>query len=64
MRAQDSVAWATKTYRWSIRLKDKPEAMERQGAASIVLDKHDGQWKIVNMHNSSRDPKAASPPKT
>lgn len=64
VRVQDSVAWATETYRYSIRLKDKPEAIERRGVATSVLSKRDGQWKIVNMHNSSRVPKATSLPKT
>lgn len=57
VRLEGELALATETYRYKIELKDKPEAIERQGAASSVLKKIDGQWRIVSMHNSSRTPK-------
>ncbi len=60
VRQEGPVAWATETYRYTIRLKDKPEPIERQGVATSVLRKSDGQWRIVSMHSSSRTPK---PPK-
>lgn len=64
VKVVDSVAWATETYRYTIRLKDKPELIERQGVASSVLNKQNGQWKIVSMHSSSRAPKPAPKPNT
>lgn len=60
VRLEGPVAWATETYRYTIRLKDKPGPIERQGVATSVLRKSGGQWRIVSMHSSSRTPK---PPK-
>lgn len=57
VRLEGPIALATETYRYTIRLKDKPEPIERQGAATSVLKKIDGKWKILSMHNSSRTPK-------
>ena len=57
VRLEGAIALATETYRYTIRLKDKPEPIERQGAATSVLKKIDGKWKILSMHNSSRTPK-------
>lgn len=57
VRLEGPIALATETYRYTIRLKDKPEPIERQGAATSVLKKIDGKWKILSMHNSSRAPK-------
>lgn len=57
VRLEGELALATETYRYKIELKDKPEAIERTGAASSVLKKIDGQWRILSMHNSSRTPK-------
>ena len=57
VHVEGPVAWATETYRYTIHLKDKPEPIERQGVATSVLRKVDGQWRIVSMHNSSRAPK-------
>lgn len=57
VNVMESVAWATETYRYTIRLKDKADVIERQGVASTVLNKHDGQWKIVSTHSSSRVPR-------
>ena len=58
VRLEGPIALATETYRYSIRLKDKPEPIERQGVATSVLKKSDGQWQIVSTHSSSRAPKA------
>jgi uncharacterized protein (TIGR02246 family) len=60
VRLEGPIALATETYRYTIRLKDKPEPIERQGVATSVLRKSDGEWRIVSMHSSSRTPK---PPK-
>lgn len=58
VRLEGPIALATETYRYTIRLKDKPEPIERQGVATSVLKKSDGQWQIVSTHSSSRVPKA------
>lgn len=58
VRLEGPIALATETYRYTIRLKDKPEPIERQGVATSVLKKSDGQWQIVSTHGSSRVPKA------
>lgn len=57
LRIEGNIALATETYRYSIRLKDKPDVIERQGVATSVLKKSDGVWRIVSMHSSSRVPK-------
>ncbi len=61
VRVEGKFAWATETYRYAIRLKDKakPELIERQGVASSVLKKIGGEWKIVSMHSSTRTPRPA-----
>lgn len=63
VRLEGPIALATETYRYTIMLKDKPEPIERQGVATSVLKKTDGQWKIVSTHSSSRTPKAKPAPK-
>lgn len=57
VRVEGALALVTETYRYTIRLKDKPEPIERQGVATSVLRKSDGQWRFVSMHSSSRAPK-------
>ena len=57
VRLEGPLALATETYRYTIRLRDKPEPIEREGAATSVLKKIGGKWKILSMHNSSRTPK-------
>lgn len=57
VRVEGALALATETYRYTIRLKNKPDPIERQGVATSVLRKSDGQWRIVSMHSSSRTPK-------
>ena len=61
VRIEGRFAWATETYRYTIRLKDKakPEPIERQGVATSVLKKIGSDWKIVSMHSSTRTPKPA-----
>lgn len=57
VRVDGHIAWTTETYRYTIKLKDKPEPIIRQGVATSVLRKSDGDWKIVQTHSSSRTPK-------
>jgi uncharacterized protein (TIGR02246 family) len=57
VKTAGDVAWATETYRYTIQLKDKPDPIERQGVATSVLQRQGGEWKIVSMHSSSRQPK-------
>lgn len=61
VRVEGPIAWATETYRYTIRLKDKakPDPIERQGVATSVLRKVGSEWKIVSMHSSARPPKTA-----
>jgi uncharacterized protein (TIGR02246 family) len=57
VRLEGAIALATETYRYTIVLKDKPDPIERQGVATSVLKKLDGQWRIISTHSSSRTPK-------
>ena len=50
-------AFSTETYYYVIVLKEDDRTIERQGAATSVLHKENGQWKIMKAHNSSRAPK-------
>lgn len=50
-------AFSTETYNYVIVLKEGDKTIERRGAATSVLHKEDGQWKIMKAHNSSRAPK-------
>ena len=50
-------AFSTETYYYVIVLKEGDRTIERQGAATSVLHKENGQWKIMKAHNSSRAPK-------
>lgn len=61
VRVEGRLAWATETYRYTIRLKDKakPDPIERQGVATSVLKKIGNDWKIVSMHSSARTPRPA-----
>ncbi len=47
-------AFGTETYVYVIVLKESEKVIERQGAATSVLHKEDGVWKIMKSHNSSR----------
>lgn len=61
VRLEMPLALATETYRYTIVLKDKPDPIERQGVATSVLKKIDGEWKILSTHTSSRTPKPKAP---
>lgn len=61
VRIEGEMALATETYRYTIRLKSKPDIIERQGVATSVLKKIDGEWRIVSTHSSSRTPKPKPP---
>ncbi len=54
VRMAGEYAFATETYVYVIVLKDSGKVIERQGAATSVLHKEDGMWKIMKSHNSSR----------
>lgn len=64
VRVEGKFAWATETYRYTIRLKDKakPDPIERQGVASSVLKKFGSEWKIISIHSSTRTPRPAKKP--
>ncbi len=52
------IAYAAETYRYRIE-PHEGEAVERQGAATSVLTRSDGRWRIALMHNSSRRPRGS-----
>lgn len=56
VRFEGPVALATETYRYRIEPKSGDVA-ERLGVATSVLNKIDGEWKIISMHNSARRPR-------
>jgi len=47
-------AFGTETYVYVIVLKEGEKVIEKQGAATSVLHKEEGTWKIMKSHNSSR----------
>jgi len=47
-------AFGTETYVYVIVLKEGERVIEKQGAATSVLHKEEGVWKIMKSHNSSR----------
>ncbi len=53
-------AFGTETYVYVIVLKEGEKVIEKQGAATSVLHKEDGVWKIRKSHNSSRAVKKAT----
>ncbi|MCF6361250.1 MAG: nuclear transport factor 2 family protein [Cyclobacteriaceae bacterium] len=53
-------AFGTETYVYVIVLKEGERVIEKQGAATSVLHKEDGVWKIMKSHNSSRDVRKAT----
>ena len=57
MIVDGNYAFSTETYHYVIVLKEEDKVIERQGAATSVLHKENGQWKIMKAHNSSRAPK-------
>ena len=52
-------AFTTETYVYVIVLKEGEKVIERQGVATSILRKEDGDWKIMKSHNSSRAVKKA-----
>lgn len=53
-------AYATETYRFRIAFKDAARApVERQGVATSVLERRNGEWRILSYHSSSRAPRTA-----
>ncbi len=53
-------AFGTETYVYVIVLKEGEKVIQRQGAATSVLHKENGVWKIMKSHNSSRAVKKAT----
>ncbi|GIK49867.1 MAG: hypothetical protein BroJett013_25640 [Alphaproteobacteria bacterium] len=57
IRVMGDVAFATETYTYRIVLKDG-RTIDRQGAATSVLAREAGGWRIAQHHSSSRAPRA------
>lgn len=49
-------AFATEAYKYTIVLKKDNSIIERKGAATTILKKEDGVWKIWQTHTSARRP--------
>lgn len=49
------LALATETYIYKIVFKGDRPPIEKRGLATSVLKKIDGEWKIIQTHNSSRN---------
>lgn len=49
-------AFATETYNYTIVLEKDASVVERRSAATTILKKVDGEWKIWQTHTSSRRP--------
>lgn len=47
-------AFTTESYIYNIVLKEESRKVERKAAATSVLKKIDGSWKIIKTHSSSR----------
>ncbi len=47
-------AFTTETYVYNIVLKEDSRIVERKAAATSVLKKIDGNWRIIKTHSSSR----------
>ena len=47
-------AFAAETYSYTIVVAQDNEVVKRNGVATSVLKKIDGEWKIIINHNSSR----------
>lgn len=57
------IAWVGETYRFRITLKSDGREIERKGAATYVLRRIGGAWRIQMLHSSSRPvdrPKSSS----
>ncbi|MGD9967297.1 MAG: SgcJ/EcaC family oxidoreductase [Hyphomonadaceae bacterium] len=57
IRILGDVALAAETYTYRIALKDG-RTVDRQGAATSVLERQAGGWRIMQHHSSSRAPRA------
>lgn len=53
VRFEGPVAIASATYNYTIEIEGR-DPIERQGVATSVLIPVDGEWRIVQMHNSGR----------
>lgn len=49
-------AFATETYKYTIVLQKNNSVVERKAAATTILKKVEGQWKIWQTHTSARKP--------
>lgn len=49
-------AFATEIYKYTIVLKKDNSVIERKGAATTILKKENGTWKIWQTHTSARRP--------
>lgn len=49
-------AFVTETYKYTILLKKDNSVIERKGAATTILKKENGTWKIWQTHTSARRP--------
>jgi len=47
-------AFTTESYVYNIVLKEEGRKVERKAAATSILKKIDGNWKIMKTHSSSR----------
>jgi ketosteroid isomerase-like protein len=47
-------AFTTESYIYNIVLKEEDRKIERKAAATSILRKMDGEWKILKTHSSSR----------
>ncbi len=56
---EGSVAVATETYNYRIE-RAEGDPIERRGVTTSVLRRTDRDWRIVNMHGSSRAPRPAN----
>ena len=54
VRLEGMFALATESYVYHIVVKADGRVVERQGVATSVLKKIDGQWKFIQTHSSSR----------
>ena len=62
VRIDGAFAFATESYGYRIELKAGGDPVERLGVTTSVLKKTDGAWRIIQLHSSSRRPKAVEPP--
>ena len=61
VRFEGALALTTETYNYRIVLKKGGDPIERKGVATSVLKQDGGRWQIIQLHSSSRKPKAMTP---